>query len=281
MELIKDYKENNALRASFNQLATETFGISFEAWYQKGYWDSNYIPYSMVEGDRVVANASANRMTLHIEGTTYNAIQIGTVMTHPDYRRRGLAKGLLEQIIHDFKDQTDVFFLAADEEAKSLYRSCGFVEIPSVSYSWENGLAQPMKLEHIKLTDDEVLRWKRATDHNHRRFKAGMDDHILAFYLAHGFDDKLYLFDENTLIIADVEDEGKTVILYGIYVKGDENLERILLSTGASKVVFEFDAAGLTIGLSKAITEKSGWMVLEHKGPIMPKPLAYPRLAQA
>jgi len=281
MELIKDYKENNTLRASFNRLATESFGISFEAWYQKGYWDSNYIPYSMVEGDRVVANASANRMTLHIEGTTYNAIQIGTVMTHPDYRRRGLAKGLLEQIIHDFKDQTDVFFLAADEEAKSLYSSCGFVEIPSVSYSWENGLAQPKKLEHIKLTDDEVLAWKKAADHNHRRFKAGMDDHILAFYLAHGFDDKLYLYDENTLIIADVEDEGKTVILYGIYAKGDENLERILLSTGASKVVFEFDAAGLTTGLSKAITEKSGWMVLEHKGPIMPKPLAYPRLAQA
>jgi hypothetical protein len=33
-----DIKKNDVLRSSFNQLATDTFGIDFEVWYQKGYW---------------------------------------------------------------------------------------------------------------------------------------------------------------------------------------------------------------------------------------------------
>jgi len=34
----KDYKNNEELRKSFNDLATLVFGLSFEDWYQKGYW---------------------------------------------------------------------------------------------------------------------------------------------------------------------------------------------------------------------------------------------------
>lgn len=47
----KDYKNNEALRKSFFDLAADTFGLSFENWYQKGFWSERYIPFSFVEGD--------------------------------------------------------------------------------------------------------------------------------------------------------------------------------------------------------------------------------------
>ena len=43
-ELIKNYQNNSALRQSFNELAQKTFGLSFESWYQNGFWRNNYIP---------------------------------------------------------------------------------------------------------------------------------------------------------------------------------------------------------------------------------------------
>ena len=57
-KLEKDYKDNDALRHSFNKLATETFGLSFEDWYKNGYWDEKYIPCSIAINDTVISNVS-------------------------------------------------------------------------------------------------------------------------------------------------------------------------------------------------------------------------------
>ncbi len=56
----KDYKNNEELRKIFNELATLIFGLNFESWYKKGYWNNRYIPFSYAEGDKVIANVSVN-----------------------------------------------------------------------------------------------------------------------------------------------------------------------------------------------------------------------------
>lgn len=57
---VKDYRSNDELRASFNELVKKTFGLDFEDWYQNGYWTEKYNPYSMVENGKVIANVSVN-----------------------------------------------------------------------------------------------------------------------------------------------------------------------------------------------------------------------------
>lgn len=64
---IKDYKEIEKYRVSFNALAQESFGIQFEDWYQRRCWNDRYICYSYVDGDRVVANVSVNVMDIVIK----------------------------------------------------------------------------------------------------------------------------------------------------------------------------------------------------------------------
>ena len=44
VEFVKDYRDNPGLRASFNALAGEIFGLDFEDWYQNGYWGDSYNP---------------------------------------------------------------------------------------------------------------------------------------------------------------------------------------------------------------------------------------------
>ena len=36
-EIVKHYRDNKALRDSFNALAEKTFGLNFEGWYQNGF----------------------------------------------------------------------------------------------------------------------------------------------------------------------------------------------------------------------------------------------------
>ena len=63
-QLVKQVRENNILRKSFIDLAVKTFDLSFEEWYQQGYWTDAYIPYAFVERNKIIANASANIIDL-------------------------------------------------------------------------------------------------------------------------------------------------------------------------------------------------------------------------
>ncbi len=48
-QLVKQVRENNPLRKSFIDLAVKTFDLSFEEWYQQGYWTDAYNFYAFVE----------------------------------------------------------------------------------------------------------------------------------------------------------------------------------------------------------------------------------------
>ena len=66
LEMVFNYKDNDILRQSFDQLARKTFGISFEKWYQKGLWRDSYVCYSYKDIDKIVANVSVTKMILNM-----------------------------------------------------------------------------------------------------------------------------------------------------------------------------------------------------------------------
>jgi transposase len=60
--------------------------------------DGRYMePY--IDHDEVIANVSVSELQMLIEGQEVSALQIGTVMTHPEYRGKGLARKLMECVI--------------------------------------------------------------------------------------------------------------------------------------------------------------------------------------
>ena len=82
MELLKDFRDNDSLRASFNALAKETFGLNFEDWYQNGYWTDRYNPHSVVVDGQVVSNVSVNQTYFEVEGKVLRFLQLGRFKAH-------------------------------------------------------------------------------------------------------------------------------------------------------------------------------------------------------
>ena len=127
MELVKNFRENAALRASFNALAEQTFdGLNFETWYTNGHWTDNYCPYAVVEDGEVIANVSVNRTPILADGKVVRLFQIGTVMTKPEHRNKGLSRLLMAEIEKDLAAEADGYYLFAHTGVLQFYPKFGY-----------------------------------------------------------------------------------------------------------------------------------------------------------
>lgn len=129
------YQKNDNYRSAFNQLAVKTFNLSFDPWYQSGYWKDKYIPYTLFDGEKAVANSSINIMDFNTFGEKKRYIQIGTVMTDVDYRNRGLNKFLLEKIQEDWNEKCHFIYLFANSTVLNFYPKFGFFRVKEYEYS--------------------------------------------------------------------------------------------------------------------------------------------------
>jgi GNAT superfamily N-acetyltransferase len=64
----------------------------FSRWCAWGEWRDEYRAFTVMEGDRVVANASVMRMKLLVDGQPVTGYQLGAVGCLPSHRGRGLAR---------------------------------------------------------------------------------------------------------------------------------------------------------------------------------------------
>lgn len=207
LKLISNYKHNKEYRLSFNELAQEVFGINFEPWYQQGGWSDNYICYSYVDGDRVVANASINKMDLIWEGQAKKALQIGTVMTHPDYRGRGLGASLMKTILAEHEGVYDFVYLFGDASALSFYPKFGFTKLEESQFSLvvNPGVANVRNLRKLDLnntTDRDLFSRLAATRVPiSKTLGAVNDQHLLLFYGLLAFPNNLYYLEEQDALV--------------------------------------------------------------------------------
>lgn len=144
MEFVNGYMECGDLRHLLNEMTGEIFGFSFEDWYTAGYFGGEYIPYSYMENGEIIANASANIMKFSYNGREKSYIQIGTVMTRPEYRNRGLARKLIEKILGDYTGLVDGFYLFANLHATEFYKKIGFQRLDQWRWYWDH----PVQRDH-------------------------------------------------------------------------------------------------------------------------------------
>lgn len=128
------YHLEDEYRHSFNDLAKNVFGISFEDWYKAGYWNEKYIPYTLFYGHKAIANASANIMDFNTFGESKRYIQVGTVMTDENYRNKGLSRFLMEKILDDWNNKCDFVYLYANSTVLDFYPKLGFSRIKEYEY---------------------------------------------------------------------------------------------------------------------------------------------------
>ncbi|MGO4734459.1 GNAT family N-acetyltransferase [Paenibacillus sp. 2KB_22] len=251
---MRNYKTNETLRKSFFELAANTFEINFENWYQQGYWGEGYIPYSYVDGDQVIANVSVNILELIIHGEKKKAIQIGTVMTHPDYQGKGLSTRLMNIVLEEYENKYDCMYLFANESVLDFYPKFGFKPVEehlfSMNYTAKES-PEPANIQKLDVTSSEDLRLiqKFASERLpvSRHFATHHAHGILMFYCLNVFsNDIYYLENENVIVIYQKEDNH--IDLFDVISLNETNMKDILdkiADQDTERVTFHFtpDAA--------------------------------------
>lgn len=131
-EFKSNYCGEETIRESFNHLIEETYGFNFRNWYEGGYWKDRYIPYSLLDGVKVVANVSINVMDFLFLGEKKCYVQIGTIMTEQEYRHQGLSRVLPERVLTEWQSKCDLIYLFVNDEVLDFYPK--FVFRPIVEY---------------------------------------------------------------------------------------------------------------------------------------------------
>ena len=158
MEILHGYRSDKQLRDSFNRLAEQTFGLNFEGWYCSGFWGDNYDPHSVVIDGEVVSNVSVNRTDLVFGGKRYRILQLGTVMTAPEYRGRGLNRAIMEYIGREYAD-VDGIYLFANDTVVDYYPRFGFRSGREMAYRKEVTASDTCRAEQVLM--DGPAAWDR------------------------------------------------------------------------------------------------------------------------
>lgn len=233
-KIIKNYRKNDYLRKSFNNLANNKFGLDFERWYQNGYWNDNYIPYSILLDDKIVSNVSVNIIDCFAGNKIEHYVQLGTVMTEEKYRNKGFIRILINEINRDYAEKTDAMFLFANDSVLDFYPKFGFKKANESQY-----------IKSVEIKTDAVIKklpMQNKTDWD--KFKTVIDSSIpngsfeminnsdlIMFYLTSFMQNCVYhLESENAYCIA--ECNGDELLLYNVFSNKKVDVDKIITSFG-------------------------------------------------
>lgn len=222
-------RDNELLRKSFNQLAEETFQISFENWYQNKYWDDNYIPYALIDNNKVVANASVNVMQTICNDLAKTYIQLGTVMTAVAYRQTGLADFLMKRIINDWQTKADAIYLCANNTVLDFYPKYGFEATEEYQFSMpiKNQPANIRKLDMASANDRDILYKAYQQSNRFSLLPMLANKGLLMFYCSQFMAENIYYLQDSELV-AIVDYSNDEMLCYDIFGATEQSLTVVL-----------------------------------------------------
>ena len=233
MNIIHGYRNDKALRDSFNRLAEQTFGLNFEGWYQNGFWKENYDPHSIVVDGEVVSNVSVNRTDLMIGGRQYRILQLGTVMTAEHSRGRGYGRASMEYIEKEYAD-ADGIYLFANDTVVDYYPRFGFRPAREMAYSKFFGLTGENKVEQV-LMDGPAAWEKLAAAMARSTFREGCpmvgNPGLIFFYVSQFMQEAVYFIPHlDAWVIAEPEEGSLTI--HNIFADSAVTIEEVARAFG-------------------------------------------------
>ena len=266
MEIRHAYRDNKKLRDSFNELAGKVFGLNFESWYQNGFWNDPYDPYSVIVDGKVVSNVSVNRCDMNYKGRIIHLIQLGTVMTDPEYRGRGYSRILMEKVLED-NEGADGIYLYGNDSVAEFYPRFGFEESKEYCYSKDVTIDSDRSAESVPMSEkrdwDKMAEIIGNTDQNADMYMVN-NTGLYMFYLSQFMQENtFYIPALDTYVIAEFEDG--TLILHAVTGKGD--IDKVIDSFGREirHVQLAFtpkDTAGFT---KSEVTEEDSHFFVKGK----------------
>ncbi|MDZ5254075.1 GNAT family N-acetyltransferase [Clostridium sp. LIBA-8841] len=284
-----DYKGNEILRNSFNELAEKTFGINFEKWYKEGYWSESYIPYSLVYNNKVVANVSVSIMDVMIQGNEKRYIQIGTVMTDEEFRNKGLSRFLMEKIIEEWEDKCDCIHLYANDSVLDFYPKFGFEKYNEYQYSI-NRVKEKSKEKVRKLNINDTSDKDIFTEIINNRISISKlhvknNSFLIMFYCLDFMKENIYYIENfNTVVICEYDKD--VLYVQEIFSTQEIDLDKVinmLMKEETKKIVLGFTPNNTACYEENLVNEEDTTLFIRAKkeAPFKTEKLMFPILSHA
>lgn len=253
--LIKNYQNQDNLRHNFDALAMKTFdGLSFEQWYQNGYWSNRYNPHSIVVGEEIIANVSVNLMDFMWNGQRKHFIQLGTVMTDERYRNQGFIRQIMYKIDREYSQTVDGIYLFANDSVLDFYPRFGFKKAREYHYTKSFSSSREYRMVQVPMREKEDRKkLEDAIRHSvsYSRFDMIDNPNLVLFYLTGFMQENIYYDpDHDAYVVAEINDD--TLIVHQIFSQKKHPIDTILAAFGSDMkhVLLGFtpiDATGYTV----------------------------------
>lgn len=250
LKLNKSVKNSKDDFEAFNKLSMKVFGLSFENWFNSGYWGDNYCSYTFFDDVKAVANVSVSKIYTLVNGEPKLYIQLGNVSTDPDYRHQGLIRKLIQEVIHDFHDACDGIYLYANRTVLDFYPKFGFKKEAEYQYSKEitPNPAVFTKLDMGNAKDVILLEscYKKNNPFSARPMLNNFG--LVMFYCGDSMRENVYYSEKlQAVIIASFKDN--YMLCYDIYCDEGANIDTVLESAAqkdTNTVIFGFTPKNIT-----------------------------------
>lgn len=287
---MKGYQTSPDWRRSLNRLTRQTFGFDFEVWYEQGCWPSTCIPYSLADGEAIVSHVTVSLMDFQVLGVQKRYVQLGTVMTHPSSRNRGLSRFLLGQVLSDWRDKSDLIFLFANDGVRDFYPKFGFYPVTEHQFTARmpgEGAGSPVRSLHLQAQEDRRLfldQIQRPNPLSALSLQNGQG--LVRFYagcmeLVSFADRLLYIPALDATAVA--EYEGDTLLLYEVFADRSVTLPALLAALarpGVTNVRFFFTPLDMTgEAIPFAQEDTTLFLLQDMENPFAGRPLMFPLLS--
>jgi GNAT superfamily N-acetyltransferase len=211
--------------------AREIFGLDFSFWEERGLWDESYVPYSLFDEKKVVANICVYPSTITVDGQACNGLELLTVATLPNWRGRGLQRELWDVIRREVVPHHDFVFLFT-ESAAGFYEKLGLKRQPEFFHRLTSPvLPSPDPIESRVLNPDHPEDYRILTTLAHDRVPVSrtlgwINPNLLLFMLIGPYREWLHYLPALDAILV-IEPEGETLRIHDIIARSMPDLPSI------------------------------------------------------
>lgn len=284
--LQKSQPINKFHRESLYPLFEQVFGIPshmLQDYYDRGFWNPRYCPYTIFKANRAIANVSVIPMSWMIGGEPVAAAGIQSVMTLPSERGKGYMKKLMNLVLEDLTNHYSFIFLQT--ETPALYEKYGFEKVEEhifVTEAFQNTRIRNSslkKLDFLKKRDAEIIQSCFARQHSNSYVFSPLDyEHSLYLNLYNPFFSEKLFYSESLDLLLVYEVTDQKLKLYDVVAKNSVNLSEIcsVVPEVFKKVEMHFTPDQMTQMKDLQTLKKDGTLMVKGKLPIAGHPIAFP-----
>ena len=217
-EITINKRNNPVYEVMFDGLINEVFGFSFDTWLERKLWDEQYVSYSIIDDEKMLANLCIFDNDMIVSGEKFRAIQLGAVCTRESARGKGLSRQLMERVLSDYNDVPA--FLFANESVLEFYPRFGFrqtqVYRPTLKKVVNNrdALSESEQKKVVKLDVDSPI--VNSEIKNRNEYSRILDclntQSIQMFHLLKDYPEDIYHLPETDVIVVAYQEESRLFI---------------------------------------------------------------------